>query len=267
MDVLVWNMNQKHSNWSLLQNGGDLAADVQIVCEAPKPPRGVEAVGEWRTIGLEEDLPLDRVRCDRPWSTGVIARRATSITDARSARAGYRQPALLPFRPSRPGTWTAVEVLMGRARVTVVALYGLLDEKSDASVHRSLSELSPIFDHPRYRKRVILGGDLNVPANLHADDVRWKRCAAVLARLDAYGLVNCVDHAKPSVTDEPFECPCGASPCRRHRRTFWRPGSAHYQEDYLLVSRDLFDRAFESCEVLPFRSSSDHAPIRATFAL
>jgi hypothetical protein len=30
---------------------------------------------------------------------------------------------------------------------------GLLDEFSDASVHRSLSELSPVFDDPRYVQR------------------------------------------------------------------------------------------------------------------
>ncbi|MDQ3401441.1 MAG: hypothetical protein M3470_10605 [Chloroflexota bacterium] len=41
--------------------------------------------------------------------------------------------------------------------VTAVALYGLLDEFSDASVHRSLSELSPIFHDARYNGRVVRG--------------------------------------------------------------------------------------------------------------
>jgi len=45
--------------------------------------------------------------------------------------------------------------------VSAVALYGLMDELSDASVHRSLSELSPVLDDPKYNKQVILGGDLN----------------------------------------------------------------------------------------------------------
>ena len=50
----------------------------------------------------------------------------------------------------------------GRKDVTVVSLYGLLDEKSDASVHRSLSELTPIFEDARYNKLLLLGGDLAV---------------------------------------------------------------------------------------------------------
>jgi hypothetical protein len=36
-----------------------------------------------------------------------------------------------------------------------------LDEKSDASVHRSLSELTPLLEDRRYNERLIIGGDLN----------------------------------------------------------------------------------------------------------
>jgi hypothetical protein len=49
----------------------------------------------------------------------------------------------------------------GTGDVTAISLYGLLDELSDASVHRSLSEVSPIFDDDRYNRLVLLGGDLN----------------------------------------------------------------------------------------------------------
>ena len=45
--------------------------------------------------------------------------------------------------------------------VTCVSLYGLLEELSDASVHRSLSEISPIFSDPKYKNLVLVGGDLN----------------------------------------------------------------------------------------------------------
>ena len=63
----------------------------------------------------------------------------------------------MPFECSRPGSWVAASVGTPFGAVTAVALYGLLDEFSDASVHRSLSELSPIFHDARYNGRVVRG--------------------------------------------------------------------------------------------------------------
>jgi hypothetical protein len=266
VDVVVWNMHQDASNWALLGRKDALKADVHVLCEAPRPPKGVQAVGEWRTAGLEDQLPLDVKRKDRHWSTAVAARsKPTFITDARWAR-GYKAQHPLPFRPSRPGAWTAARVTVHGLPITVIALYGLLDEKSDASVHRSLSEFAPIFDHAVYGRHVLLGGDLNIVANPRPNDLDAPRHRAVLTRLEAYGLVNCVDLAERG-EDEPFtDCPCGERPCTRHRRTFLREGAAAYQEDYLYASPRLVKR-LDRCEVLAFQPSSDHAPIRATFTI
>ena len=268
MDVVVWNMQHLRTNWKLLGAGRDLYADIHLLCEAPEPPRGVPAIGHWRTIGLADSLPLD-MSVRRAWSTAVAGRaKPTYITDARAARE-YRARPLLPFKPSRPGTWTAARVKVGRITVTAVALYGLLDEKSDASVHRSLSEVSPIFDHRTYGRHVLLGGDLNVFANPRADDPTRERHLSVLTRLEAYGLTNCLEKFKrPKQQAAADPCPCGEAGCRRHWRTFRRsvaaPGLA-YQEDFLFASRALANR-LEGCEVLPFQPSSDHAPLRASFA-
>jgi hypothetical protein len=268
MDVVVWNMQHVSDNWKLLRTGNELDADIHLLCEAPKPPRGVGAIGQWRTVGLADALPLDKP-VTRDWSTSVAARtRPVYLTDARTARE-YKEPLLLPFKPSRPGTWTAARVKVGRSTITAIALYGLLDERSDASVHRSLSELSPIFDHRTYGKHVLLGGDFNIFANPRPEDPAWKRHLAVLSRLEAYGLTNCLDGFKrprPAAVEDP--CPCGVTMCRRHWRTFRRspgaPGLA-YQEDYLFASRAMAAR-LQSCEVLPFQPSSDHAPILARFS-
>ena len=265
MDVLVWNMQHDERNWRLLRDGAELEADIHVLCEAPKPRKPIAAVGEWRTVGLDDDLPLDRQRADRPWSTAVAARSGPAyITDARMAR-GYQLPALLPFKPSRPGSWTAARVKAGTSMITVIALYGLMDEKSDASIHRSLSELSPIFDHRKYGKDVLLGGDFNIVANPRSDDPAAGRHLAVLARLEAYGLVNCLDQAERLETDRFMDCPCGERPCTRHWRTYRRKGAAAYQEDYLFASRRML-RKLTGCEVLPFRPSSEHAPLRASFS-
>ena len=267
MDVVAWNMQHDPKNWQLLRDGAELEADVHVLCEAPEPPKGVLAIGRWRTVGLEDELPLGRKRTDRRWSTAVAARSGPRyITDARSAR-GYEQPALLPFKPSRPGSWTAARVEVDGTALTVIALYGLMDEKSDASVHHSLSEISPIFDHPDHGRHVLLGGDLNIVANPKPDDPTRDRHRAVLTRLEAYGLINCVDRAERSAADPPFDdCPCGTRPCTQHQRTFRREGSSAYQEDYLFASRRLVEKLV-ACTVLPFQPSSDHTPIRAAFDL
>jgi endonuclease/exonuclease/phosphatase (EEP) superfamily protein YafD len=206
----------------------------------------------------------------REWSTAVAASTGpTFITDARRARE-YKDHPILPFKPSRQGTWTAARVKVGRLTITVVALYGLLDEKSDASMHHSLSEISPIVDHPVYRKYVLLGGDFNIFANPRPDDRARQRHLSVLTRLEAYGLKNCLDGFKRPLKEAREDpCPCGVVGCRRHWRTFRKsvsaPGPA-YQEDHLFASKAM-TKFLRKCSVLEFRPSSDHAPVRATFAI
>lgn len=166
--VVVWNMAHKVGNWGVLSEEPELKdANLSLLCEASRPPAGVEALGLWSTEGLEIALGSDK-QVKRPWSTAVASSHSlTPIGDARVDRS-YGEP--LPFEPSRPGSWTAASVDVGGVKVTAISLYGLLDEKSDASVHRSLSELSPIFDHETYGKRLLLGGDLNILAGRPVGD-------------------------------------------------------------------------------------------------
>jgi len=87
----------------------------------------------------------------------------------------YVLPSLL-FSPQTPhasatawsGSATRARIVDGwcrrtsqRQRITAISLYGLLDERSDASVHRSLSELTPLLADGRYNELLLLGGDLN----------------------------------------------------------------------------------------------------------
>jgi hypothetical protein len=260
-------MQQRRANWDLLAPGAPFAADIHLLCEASVPPRGVNAIGQWRTVGLADALPLDRpVR--REWSTGVAATtQPVYVTDARTARE-YKDRPSLPFKPSRPGSWTAARVTIGRTPITVIALYGLLDERSDASVHRSLSEMSPIFEHARYSKNLILGGDLNIFANPHPDDPARARHFAVLARIEAYGLTDLLSLSpRPASVARDDPCHCGERRCR-HWRTYRRspraPGRA-YQEDFLFASAALV-RRLVGCRTLPFQPTSDHAPVWARFS-
>jgi endonuclease/exonuclease/phosphatase family metal-dependent hydrolase len=144
-----------------------------------------------------------------------------------------------------------------------------LDELSDASVHRSLSELSPVLDDPKYNKQVILGGDLNTGTQWPIGDAYGKRDRNVLDRLEAIGLVDCLRAMRaPGRLDG---CPCiDGENCAhvRTRRDSRRP-AVPYQTDYLFASRRLASRLV-SCESLAtdeWFAISDHAPIIAEFEL
>jgi hypothetical protein len=268
LKTVVWNMQQKLRNWGVLRAWDDLRdADLCLLCEAPPAPADVRAVGLGRTEGLESALGPDRP-VNRPWSTAITSRHPLDlITDARVDR-HYREP--LPFEPSRPGTWTVASVRMRGVSITAISLYGLMDERSDDSVHRSLSELSPIFDHKTYGKSLLLGGDLNILANPRCEHPLRDRHLVVLSRIKAYGLVDCLEKAL-LMRDPPrgglANCPCGLGDHCYHTWTKRVKGSPiPYQ--YLFASRALADRLAD-CVAVPFseNSPSDHAPLVATFEI
>lgn len=166
---------------------------------------------------------------------------------------------------SRPGSWTtAVVSVPGFRDVTAISLYGLMDEKSDASVHRSLSELAPVFDDPRYSQWLLLGGDLNTwtgwEAGPHLD-----RDRVVLDRIRAYGLVDCLEAKRPA--GRLADCPCTLGEGCTHTRTRMDPTNPQvpYQMDYLFASRALVER-LSSCEAVAHDAwPSDHLAIVAEF--
>lgn len=267
MKVIVWNLEHKPENWRVLEESADLqGADIALLCEATPAPSGVCAVGHGSTKGLDCGCPGSDCT-KKKWSTAVMSPHPLEvILDARVDRS-YGKP--LPFTASRPGTWTAALVDVQGVKLTAISVYGLMDERSDASVHRSLSELSPIFDHEVYGKRLLLGGDLNIlagrPPRLLPD-----RSDLVLERLRAYGLTDCLRRARPRGLLE--GCPCRLGEECTHTWTYRsrRRDRSHirYQDDYLFASRALADRPMR-CSALPFRddSPSDHAPIVATFEI
>jgi hypothetical protein len=263
--VVVWNMAGKPSNWRWMRQHPELAdADLALLSEAPRAPRGVRAIGRHRTIGLERSLGKD-FPVKREWAAVVTSIHPMDvITDARRDRY-YDQ--VLPFGPSRTGTWTAVRVNVGRTELTAISLYGLLDERSDASVHRSLSEMAPVFDHPEYGRHLLLGGDLNVLSNPRPSDRARARHQNVLDRIAAYGLVDCLEAKRPRVALP--GCPCGRGRGCRHTWTKRVKGKQiAYQDDYLFASPRLAKR-LETCVALPFTddSPSDHTPLVATFGV
>lgn len=244
-------------------------ADVALLSEARLPP-GVEGVANRKTIGRDCKHAREEDCDGRPWSTAIVSRyELREIKDATARRNG--KPLDIPFAPSRPGAWIAATMSMpGVEDVTVVSLYGLLDEKSDASVHRSLSDLEPIFEDPNYYARLLLGGDLNIFANPRVDDPLRDRHLVVLERIKAYGLVDLLERDLLK-RDPPRgglkDCPCRTEDClhtwtfRSRRKSL---AEVPYQDDHVFASPAL-EEQLRSCWAADFVDASDHAPIVATF--
>jgi hypothetical protein len=145
----------------------------------------------------------------------------------------------------------------------------LLDEFSDASVHRSLSELSPVFDDQRHRHRFLLGRDLNTWTGWRGKDPFLARDLNLVQRLEALGLVDCLALLRTKGRLE--GCPCtlgGACTHTRTRRDPRRPDIPYPER--LSVGIPALANRLRSCQALAsdeWFSISDHAPIVAEFDL
>ncbi len=268
--AVVWNLNEgKHPKpraWKRLEQ---FDADVALLCEARFTP-GPDRVGHGKTIGRDCRHETEEECDSRPFSTGIVSGHPLrEVTDARAKRHG--KPLDLPFRPSRPGTWVAATAsIEGVGEISVVSLYGLTDEKTDASVHRSLSDLEPIFEDTNYNEMLLLGGDLNVLANPRPTDPARERHCFVLRRIEAYGLVDLFKEdpvQRRNQLDPGGTCPCGEEDCT-HVWTFRsrdkRYAQVRYQDDHVFASRALAKK-LKTCRSAGFDRTSDHAPILVTF--
>lgn len=112
-----------------------------------------------------------------------------------------------------------------------------MDELSDSSVHRALSDMSALFSDARYRGRLVLGGDLNITTQYPAGH-RLEACVALLARIEAYGLT---DLLKEKWEPSGEQCRCTFGEACRHTRTRIDPRDKDnpLQVDYLFASDGL----------------------------
>ena len=273
--ALVWNMGlgsrsrNPINHWARLDEVmREQSVDVALLNEARVPiPQGFKARYAMKgTIGRDRSDTGKRI--PRPWSTAVVSsHQQPRPVRARAVGSHGRQPNI-PFKPSRPGSWATGVVGSPMGPVTTVSIYGLLEELSDASVHRSLSEISPIFTDPDYNERVLVGGDLN-STTAWPEHHRRMRDAGVLERFEAYGLVDCLQ-----LTRKPGRLPnCRCVFGQQCQHTWTRIDQNQkgrktpHQMDYLFASVALAKRLTrcDALSPLEWREYSDHAPIIASF--
>lgn len=257
--AVVWNIAGNDAAWAHLRR---LRPDVMLLNEARVPARLTGAYSSEGTIGRDGGK--------RPWSAAVVSRHPLSQISEARARNFRGIPKRSQFETSRPGAWYAALITIpGVGDVTVVSLYGLLDEISDSSVHRSLSEISPVFDDPRYGRLVLLGGDLNTATQWPRHSPYLARDRVVLDRIRAYGLVDCLAAKRPPGRVAGCRCAFGDECTHVRTRLDRRWPHIPYQTDYLFASNDLAERLL-TCEAISsstVHAISDHTPIVATFRL
>jgi hypothetical protein len=273
--AIVWNMNQRRAakNWSLFKQGGELVCDIALLNEATPPPAdiGLNVETEGKTIGRDDRSQGGKKV--RGWAAAIASPYSLTWPDdvwTLSPRNGDRRSKLTV---SRPGSWTASVVSLPTGEsITAISLYGLLDERSDASVHRSISDLTPLFEDERYNRLLLLGGDLNALCTAEAGSRRLFRDQSILDRItNGFGLVDLLRESlrknDPTRGRLP-ECRCSFGDDCRHTWTYrhTRNPTVPYQDDYLFASRTLAERLID-CIAREFTTDwpSDHVPITAAF--
>ncbi len=133
-----------------------------------------------------------------------------------------------------------------------------------------VSELNPVLDDSRYKRRVLIGGDLNTGTQWPPHQSRWQaRDQNVLGRFEALGLIDCLQKMR---IPGPLEgCPCGKGDACTHVWTRRTPSNPDLpgQIDYLFATPNMAE-CLVSCTALAtdeWFAISDHAPIVADFEI
>jgi exonuclease III len=175
----------------------------------------------------------------------------------------------IPLLRTFPGCVAIAEVI-GEHPVVLVSAYGLIDRGyADTTVHRILSDLTPLLDERRM-KGVIIAGDLNITTQWsarHKDTLRGRhaeclrRDSNLFERFRALGFHNLVTRKD----GKPLEgCDCSLGTACPHVRTQRHDRSSFpWQNDYVFVTTDLLERGprIEVLDEEPAWRLSGHCPI------
>jgi endonuclease/exonuclease/phosphatase family metal-dependent hydrolase len=216
---------------------------------------------------------------DAKYETAVVGYAATVVPLAEVV-SPYSKVSF-DLTPTIPGTYAIGELVDGElvdidddSPFVVVSLYGrILGGYSQMSILRAIADLVPLFDSPKYKRRIVLGGDLNAFDQPTGDRKSRRRWAILFDLFRSLGLVNLLQQTQP-LRGPLAGCPCGNAACW-HVET-WRPASKRavpslWCLDYLFATKQLADRLTrleiwgkDRPEVWEI---SDHCPLVARFDL
>ena len=257
--IVSWNVNHRAACWSKIL---DFEADMVLLQEATKagmpdsdffkilaPP-----TGNWKI----ENAPKKGTAATAIAVTNENLILEVSTSEIVSSHPGQFCVAFLPF---------------GAHGMYFISLYGILDGSfADGSLHRAISDLSPIFES---KSEVLIAGDLNsfrgysISSSKTAKLRAAKRHSLIFDRFEALGL-KCVG---PFSTNGPLEnCPCNDSATCDHVHTYRymnREGERAFQNDYVFATKGISKKLL-SCKALAgedksFWKFSDHSPIEIVF--
>ena len=264
----TWNMDywkrsvvKRTQAWEFLRTR--VRADVALLQEALPPEESASVV--FRRGGILDDRGA--VPQELRWGSAIVSF-GPHIRPVVQAKGPFRRDPV-PLLRTFPGSVAIAEV-NGDESIVVVSAYGLIDRGyADTTVHRILSDLTPLIDERRSR-RMIIAGDLNITTQWSARHRSFcrgrhqeclRRDRNVFERFTALGLHNLVLRNDPS----PLEgCECSVAATCRHVRTQRHDRSTFpWQNDYVFVTSDLLERGpkVEVFDEEPAWALSGHCPI------
>lgn len=257
MRVATWNMNfrdrtaaAREASWGFLADS--IRPDLALLQET-MPPTGSSAL--YRNGGIGGG---------RPWGSAILAPSLTLQEVSEVTTRFSKDPSQLT--ETFPGS-TIVGLWDPPAgdAVVFVSVYGVIDHGyALTTVHRALSDLTPLFD-TRLGRRVVLGGDLNCSTQLPPPDrERHRNLFERIAGLGLVDLIAATRASRPRLAD----CPCEDAEECSHVQTHRHGQSPKpWHDDYLFATKPVAER-LTSCTVLdsgepdPW-SFSDHCPVVA----
>jgi endonuclease/exonuclease/phosphatase family metal-dependent hydrolase len=200
-----------------------LGAEVMLLQEAPDPGGGA---------------PYEQVTSPgrSPWGTAIRGNGRLAL-----------ERVALP-KASVPGGAVVAETASVAGPVTFISVYGVFETFlktiwSIPSLHRIVSDLTPLLVDRSRGGRIVLGGDFNASVSWDKDRIGGLGSHSLLFdRLEAFGLKSVL----------PFRDPNNLMPT-------WRRGGGRQQSDYMFVSESL---EHEAAEVVWSEDGlSDHAVV------
>src|ERR1700733_4778629 len=160
--LVTWNMDHwrrsaelRAEAWTYLE--AELRPDVALVQESVPPPT-LRIPPVFRATGISDDRKTPA--CDRGWGSAVVSF-GPDLRALEFAKSSFR-PDLLPLLRTFPGSVAIAEIPTAGEALVVISAYGVIDlGYAEITVHRILSDLTPLIDERRAR-RMVIAGDLNI---------------------------------------------------------------------------------------------------------